>query len=105
LSGHISPPEYATSFTRAWLRTAAAAELAYQELWKSLQHIRSYSYFCGGECITSGVTVPHIFWKCSALRIRAVVNKFIQGYMDFRYSGDWTGMYCVHHHSAEGFAL
>jgi len=32
LSGHISPPEYDTSFTRAWLRTAAAAELAYQEL-------------------------------------------------------------------------
>jgi len=32
LSGHISPPEYATSFTRAWLRTAAADELAYQEL-------------------------------------------------------------------------
>ena len=43
---------------------------------KSLQHIRSYRYFCGGECITSGVTVPHIFRKCSALRIRAVVNKF-----------------------------
>jgi len=32
LSDYISPPEYATSFTRAWLRTAVAAELAYQEL-------------------------------------------------------------------------
>ena len=34
--------------------------------------------------------MPHNLQKCSALRIRAVVNKFIQERMDFRYSGDWT---------------
>ena len=34
--------------------------------------------------------MPHNLRKCSALRIRAVVNKFIQAHMDFRYSGDWT---------------
>jgi len=34
--------------------------------------------------------MPHNIRKCSALRTRAVVNKFIQEHMDFRYSGDWT---------------
>ena len=42
------------------------------------------------QCITSGLAMPHNLRKCSALRIRAVVNKFIQEHMDFRYSGDWT---------------
>jgi len=42
------------------------------------------------QCITSGLAMPHNLRKCSALRIRAVVNKFIQAHMDFRYSGDWT---------------
>ena len=30
------------------------------------------------------------FRKCPALRIRAVVNKFVQVWMDFLYGGDWT---------------
>ena len=42
------------------------------------------------QCITSGQAMPHNLRKCSALRIRAVVNKFIQEHMNFRYSGDWT---------------
>ena len=32
-------------------------------------------------------------FKCSALRIHAVVNISIQAHMDFRYSGDWTGKF------------
>ena len=33
---------------------------------------------------------------CPSSRIRAVVNKFIQAHMDFRYSGDWTDSPRVH---------
>ena len=44
---------------------------------------------------TSGLAMPHNLRKCSALRIRAVVNKFIQAHMDFQYSGDWTALTIV----------
>ena len=42
------------------------------------------------QCITSGLAMPPNLQKCSALRIRAFVNKFIQAHMDFWQSGDRT---------------
>jgi len=60
-------------------------------------HTKNYK----NHCSTSGVIdilvvasalLPESLYRvlCSALCMRAVVNKFIQVYMDFRYSGDWT---------------
>ena len=42
------------------------------------------------QCITSGLAMPHNLRKCSALRLRAVVNKFIQAHNNGQWRLDLT---------------
>ena len=76
-------------WVRSWtvVYSVTRAELAYQSLRKSLQHVLSYNHLCAVVCCLCNFQPE----KCSMLRR----NKFVRARMDFwyAYAGDWTGLF------------